>query len=96
MIWTAYDPTWIADAVRAGYPEEKVLLNDIVRCTTCIVKNEKYTYFVDATNANRPGSQWQFLKSIKIQNTAFGPIKLDILIGKKLGGVEFLGAALKD
>lgn len=96
MIWTEYDPTWIANAVRATYPEETELLQDILTCTSCIVKNEKYTYFVDATNSNRPGSKWQFLQSIKILKTACGPVVLDVLKGKKLGGVEFLGAVLKD
>ena len=96
MIWTEYDPTWIANAVRESYPEETELLQDILTCTSCIVKNEKYTYFVDATNSNRPGSKWQFLKSIAIQNTACGPVKIDVLKNNKLGGVEFLGGVLKD
>ena len=96
MIWTEYDPTWIADAVRENYPEENELLNDIIKCTSCIVKNEKYTYFVDASNANRPGSKWQFVKSIEIRNTPCGHIKLDVLKGKKLGGIEFLNNVFID
>ena len=95
MLWSEYDPTWIANAVRESYPEEKELLDDIVKCTSCMVKNEKYTYFVDASNANRPGSKWQFSSSLKINNTPCGNVVLDILKGKKLGGIEFLNKGFR-
>ena len=95
MLWTQFDPTWIANAVRENYPEEKELLNDILKCTSCIVQSDSYTYFVDSTNANRPGSKWQFLRSFKINNTPCGNVILDVLKGKKLGGIQFLNKAFR-
>lgn len=41
-------------------------------------------------NANKPGSEWQFEKSITIEDTKYGDVVLDILKDGRVGSIEYL------
>jgi hypothetical protein len=59
-------------------------------CVSCRHESKAYTYFVNATNANKEGSVRQFEKNIILEHMEHGTIVLDILEGNRVGGVEFL------
>ena len=49
-----------------------------------------YIYFVDPSNANQPDSEWQFEENIVLDDPLHGERVLDILKGRRVGGVEIL------
>jgi hypothetical protein len=49
-----------------------------------------YTYFVDPTNPNKPGSEWQFDANIVVEHPTEGTLVLDVLKDQRIGGFETL------
>jgi hypothetical protein len=45
---------------------------------------------VSPENANKPGAEWQFERSIVLEDPKEGELVLDILKGNRVGGIEFL------
>lgn len=92
--WEDYDPSWIIKASEYRTKEYSWLANALKQCTKAKEKSEYYTYFVDKSKPNKPGSEWQFQESITIENSPEGDIILDIIKNNRVGGIEFLSKVL--
>lgn len=88
--WEQYDPSWLADIVRTYAPDEAWLPEAVGRCTRAMVEGPAYMHFVDPCNANEPGSEWQFSRDIVVEHPEGGTIVFGILVGNRVGGVEFV------
>ncbi|WP_404985699.1 hypothetical protein ACI513_00495 [Chryseobacterium sp. M5] len=53
-------------------------------------ESKAYYKFVDSTDANKPGSKWQFKENIILEHPKYKTIVLDILQDDQLGGIEFI------
>ena len=93
--WEPYKPGWLVELARTSHPEETRLPDALARCTSCRWRSRAYVRFVDASNPNRPGSEWQFEENIILEHPREGTLVLDILRGGRVGGVEFLARLLE-
>ncbi|KAB8145951.1 hypothetical protein F8S13_02420 [Chloroflexia bacterium SDU3-3] len=94
-IWTPYDPQWLIDLAQEQRPEDTWLPQALAACTQALQVSEGYVYFVDSSNANQPGSAWQFKTNISLESPTEGWITLDILTKHRVGGIEFYNKLLK-
>ena len=85
-----YDPSWLIKIAKEQIPEETEIIESMNKCTSGFWESRAYIYFVDRQNANEEGSEWQFDRNIMLTDKKKGEIILDILIGNKIGGIEFL------
>jgi hypothetical protein len=69
-------------------PEETWLPDAISSCRHAWRMSAAYTYFVNPDNPNKPGSEWQFETNILLEHPSEGTLVLDVLKGKRIGGVE--------
>ncbi len=90
MEWKPYDPTWLVEWVRAHRPDLPWLADALARCTRAASGGRAYLYFVDPADANQPGAEWQLEQSLTLERTPRGTLVLDILEGRRVGGIEFL------
>jgi hypothetical protein len=90
MDWKPFDPAWLVEWVRAHRPDLPWLADALARCTRAAEGGRAYLYFVDPTNANAPGAEWQIADTVTLERTPEGTLVLDILTGQRVGGIEFL------
>jgi hypothetical protein len=90
MDWMPYDPAWLVELARAQRPDEPWLADALARCTRAAEGGPAYLYFVDASEPNAPGSEWQFETNVMLEHPREGTLVLDVLSGQRVGGVEFL------
>lgn len=90
MEWQSYDPAWLVQWVRASRPELPWLADALARCTRAAPGGRAYLYFVDPADANQPGSEWQWEENLILEHPAEGTLVLDLLEGRKVGGMERL------
>ena len=88
--WQPYDPSWLVRLAREHYPEVPWLATALEKCTRCKIKSKAYVCFVDPTNANQLGADWQFAENIVLEDPEHGDIVIDVLENQRIGGVEFL------
>ncbi|WP_257387533.1 hypothetical protein [Tahibacter caeni] len=92
--WAAYDPGWLVEAAEREHPDQPWLAAALSRCTRARWESRAYVHFVAPDRPNRLGSEWQFERSLMLEDTAHGTIILDILRGGRVGGAEFLSRLL--
>lgn len=85
------DPTALIEAVRKEHPSHKWLQDALRDLQDEKKTREYYIHYVDPQNANQPGSEWQFSHSIKIEESEYGEVIIDILKGNRIGGIELYG-----
>lgn len=90
MKWVPFDPSWVVELARAQLPEEKWLPEALRACTRCSYEDRAYAHFVDPSEPNRPGSEWQFVRVLLLHDPKLGHLVLDVLTGDRIGGIEFL------
>jgi hypothetical protein len=90
MLWKPYDPGWLVALARETRPAEPWLAAALAKCTLAAEESRAYTYFVDPREANQPGSEWQFDSNVMLKHPVESDLVLDILIGQRVGGIEFL------
>jgi hypothetical protein len=90
MDWKPYDPTWLVEWVRDNVPGEPWLPDALARCTRAAWQGRAYLCFVDPAAANQPGAEWQIDRGITLHHPAEGMLVLDVLTGRRIGGIEFL------
>lgn len=90
MDWKPYDPTWMVDLAREQSADEPWLTDALARCTRAMEDGRAYLYFVDPIAPNEPGSDWQFDKNLTLEHPREGTLVLDILTGRRVGGIEFI------
>jgi hypothetical protein len=88
--WEAYDPTWLVELAREQVPEEPWLPDALSTCRRAWRRSAACTYFVDPTNPNKPGSDWQFDANIVVEHPTEGTLVLDVLKDQRIGGFETL------
>ncbi len=87
--WIAYDPAWLVD-LACEQKDHPWLAEALSNCRTARWESRAYVAFVDNSNPNAPGSPWQFQESIILEHRTEGDLVLDVLVGGRVGGVEFL------
>lgn len=90
MQWRPYDPAWLVELARESRPDEPWLAEALARCTRATEGGRAYLYFVDPALPNEPGSQWQFEGNVSLEHPREGTLVLDVLRGRRIGGVELL------
>ncbi len=90
MKWEKYDPEWLAKLAEEQHPKMPWLPDALRQCRKYLIRSEAYYYFVSGKNANKPGAEWQFDYNILLYDPVEGGLVLDILKGRRVGGVEFL------
>lgn len=90
LAWEPFDPTWLAQLAREQYPSVPGLIAAIERIDHCAKRSVAMWYFVDPSNANKPGAEWQFGANVHLNGGPLGPLVLDMLRDGRVGGVEFL------
>jgi len=93
--WKPYDPSWLICEAEKYKDEYPWLVEALDACTKAKERNEWYTYFIDESNPNKPGSEWQFQESITLEDTPEGDIVVDIVKTNRVGGIEFLSRVIK-
>ena len=88
--WETYDPTWLVELARERLPEELWLQAALSVCRRAWKASPAYMNFVNPQNPNMPGSEWQFETNIVLEHPTEGELVLDILKGRRVGGVEFI------
>lgn len=79
--WKPYDPQWLVELARAQHEDKKWLAEAFSKCTTAQTGSRPYVYFVDHSNPNKPGSEWQFDQSLSLDHPDRGEIIVDVLKG---------------
>lgn len=87
--WVAYDPAWLVDLARER-KDHPWLAEALAKCRTARWESRAYVAFIDSSNANASDSPWQFQENIVLEHSTEGDLVLDILVGGRVGGVEFL------
>lgn len=90
MEWKPYDPAWLVEWVRASRPDLPWLPEALARCARAAETGRAYVHFVDPSGPNEPGSDWQFEENLLLEHPSEGTLVLDILSGRRVGGIEFL------
>ena len=81
----------IIGLVRQQEPNRQDLIKALQNCTGGQWTSKGYYRFVDSTNANQVGAEWQFEENIVLEQDNEGDIVLDFLKNGEIGGIEFLG-----
>ena len=88
--WQPYDPSWLVRLARQQYPDQPWLAEAFAGCTRCLVESRAYLYFVNPAHPNQPGSEWQFERNLLLDAGKEGKIVVDVVVGPRIGGIEFL------
>ncbi len=89
MDWKPYDPAWLVQWVRANEPEMTWLADALATCTRAASGGRAYLYFADPADAGQTGAEWQLEETLRLDSTPQGTLLLDILAGRRVGGIEF-------
>jgi len=84
-----YDPGWLVDAAEP-YSNEYPWLQSALRKCIRAKDGGVYIHFISSANPNKPGSEWQFVRNITLENSIRGDLVLDVLSGNRIGGVEMI------
>ena len=93
--WKEYDPSWLIEASKYRSDEYPWLAGALAKCTKAKNESDFYIYFVNKSNPNKKGSEWQFQESITIEGTLEGDIVIDIIKSNRVGGIELLSKVIE-
>jgi hypothetical protein len=79
----------IIELVRKQEPMRHDVIKALTECRNGRWLGNAYFQFVDSTNANQIGAEWQFEENIVIEHPEKGTIIIDYLKDNKIGGIEF-------
>ena len=85
MRWEPYDPSWLVALAREQLPGESWLPEALAQCTSCRVESPAYIHFIDPSSP-----AWQHETCLEIESVVHGLVVLDVLRGRRVGGVEFV------
>lgn len=80
----------IIELVKEQYPTETGIIEGLKNAPEGKWTSNAYYQFVDSSNANAPGADWQFDENIVLEKKGKGDIVLDLLKDGRVGGIEFL------
>jgi hypothetical protein len=87
--WKTYDPGWLVKLAKEQHSDFPWLAEALTNCTRASWESKAYVHFVDPTDANKPGAEWQIDCNMTLNDEEHGELILDILKGQRVGGVEF-------
>ena len=73
--------------VQIHYPDRIDIITGLQSASGGSWKGKANFSFVDGTNANQPGAEWQFKNSLQVLEA---DIVIDLLTDGRIGGIEFL------
>lgn len=79
----------IIEILEQQEPLRKDVIKALTECKDGQWRGNGYFQFVDNTNANQIGAEWQFEDNIVVEHPKKGTIIIDFLKNKKIGGLEF-------
>lgn len=91
LCWKKFDNTWLLEAIKKQFPDDEKLYQSAQHCK----KVMNGSYFVSPKRPNKKGSDWQFDRSIILEDTTKGDVVLDILKDGRIGSVEYLDEKLQ-
>jgi hypothetical protein len=80
----------IIELVRQQVPNRQDLIMAFQNCSVGQWTSKAYFRFVDGTNANQVGAEWQFDENVIIESETLGTLVIDYLKDKRIGGIEIL------
>jgi uncharacterized protein YuzE len=93
--WRPYNPEWLVQLAKKQYKSDPWLAEALHKCTCTRFEGDFYIRFVDAKNANKPDSKWQFRENLILEDDVHGDLVLDILENGTIGGIEFVSRLLR-
>ncbi len=81
---------WIAELISEQEPDRIDLIEQLNKFERRSWFRQAYIRFVNNSNPNQKGSEWQFAENIVLEHETEGTIVLDILKDGRIGGIEFL------
>lgn len=88
-------PDGYVACAKAQHPDMPWLADALAACTRVVRKTQYHVYFVNATNANQPGAEWQFRESVFLDLPTGGTILIDVLKDGRIGGFEWYSRAVR-
>lgn len=88
--WKDYDPGWLVELAREQFPDDLALHEALLKCNKIL----NGAYFVNPARPNKKGSEWQFARSITLEDPEKGEVVLDILKDGRVGSIEMLSLTL--
>ena len=85
-----FDIQWIIKLISEQEPHRIDLIEQIGKIKKKKWVRQPYVQFVNSSNPNQEGSEWQFEENIILEHETEGTIILDILKDGRIGGIEFL------
>jgi hypothetical protein len=79
----------IIELLEQQEPLRQDVIKALTECRGGRWRGNAYFQFVDSTNANQNGAEWQFDDNIVVEHPKKGTIIIDFLKNKKIGGIEF-------
>jgi hypothetical protein len=80
----------IMKLVQEQEPDRQDILAALRNCKGGHWSSSGYYRFVDASNANQTGSEWQHDECIVLEQQNQGDIVIDLLKDGRIGGIEFI------
>ena len=80
----------IIELVRQQEPNRQDIIIALTNSFGGKWESKAYYKFVDSTNANEKGAEWQFDENIVLESKTLGTLVIDYLKDKRIGGIEFL------
>ncbi|MDQ3021629.1 MAG: DUF2283 domain-containing protein [Bacteroidota bacterium] len=80
----------IIELIKEQESERTDIIESLNKCKDGYWQGSAYYCFVNSTNANKTGAEWQYVESIEIEDTVNGDIIIDLLKDGRIGGIEFL------
>jgi hypothetical protein len=79
----------IIELIEQQEPTRQDIILGLLNCVGGQWRGRAYYQFVDSTNANQFGAEWQFEDSLVVEHPKKGTIIIDKLKDNRIGGIEF-------
>jgi hypothetical protein len=85
----SYNPDWLVALATRQHADKPWLVDALARCRLVVRRSKYIIHFVDPTNANKPGAEWQFDSHVWLVDPVQGNLMIDVLKDNRVGAVEF-------
>jgi hypothetical protein len=84
-----YNPDWLVVLAKDQHADKPWLADAFARCQAVVKRTTFIIHFVDPTDANKPGAEWQFDTNLWLKDPVEGNLVIDVLKGGRVGAIEF-------
>ena len=85
-----FDPKMLIEAALRQATALTWLPEALANCGVGTWESRAYVHYVEDADKSKPGSPWQFEKSVVLSHESLGMVVLDVLSEDRLGGIEFV------